>query len=87
MMTAPLWVYWLGFGCSMAGGFLLRYWVQARRFNRLSSFGIEQFQDYSDLWRSRLMEGAAVLVSSFMLAFGLGFSLLLAVRYVMAVGQ
>jgi hypothetical protein len=78
-----MWVYLLGMGCALCAGFLLRYWVQARRFDRRSPFGIEQFNGYSDLWTSRLVETLASLISSLMLAAGLGFVMLIAARYLL----
>jgi hypothetical protein len=78
-----MWVYLLGIGCALCAGFLLRYWVQARRFDRRSPFGIEQFNGYSDLWTSRLVETLASLISSLMLAAGLGFVMLIAARYLL----
>jgi len=81
MMAAPMWVYWLGLACALTGGFLLRYWVHARRFNRRSPLGIKQFHGYSDLWTSRLLETLASILSSLMLAAGVGFAMLIAARY------
>jgi hypothetical protein len=78
-----MWVYLLGMGCALCAGFLLRYWVQARRFDRRSPFGTEQFNGYSDLWTSRLVETLASLISSLMLAAGLGFVMLIAARYLL----
>lgn len=83
MLHAPLWVYVLGMCCALGAGFLLRYWVSARRFNRRSQFGIEQFNGYSDLWASRLFEALASIFSSLLLATGLGFLMLIALRYLL----
>lgn len=83
MLSAPMWVYLLGMGCALGAGFLLRYWIHARRFNRRSSFGIEQFDGYSDLWTARLVETLASIISGLLLAVGLGFVMLIAARYLL----
>ena len=79
-MHAPYWALGLGLVSAFLAGFLLRWWVNARRFERRSPLGIEQFKDYSDLWASRLAEGLGGIVSNVLLAVGLGFVLLIAAR-------
>lgn len=80
MMHAPYWALWLGMLCAFLAGGLLRWWVNARRFERRSPLGIEQFKDYADLWSSRLAEGLASITANVLLAIGLGFVLLIAAR-------
>lgn len=79
-MHAPYWALELGLVSSFLAGFMLRWWVNARRFERRSPLGIEQFKNYADLWSSRVAEGVAGIVSNVLLAIGLGFVLLIATR-------
>lgn len=83
MMYAPEWVYWLGMGSALLGGFMIRHWVGARRFNRRNSLGVEQFGGYAHLWESRIVEAGASIVAGLMLSAGLGFMLLIVARYLL----
>ena len=84
MLTAPIWAYVLGICCALGGGFALRYWVNARRFNRRSPFGIEQFHGYSDKMTSGFIETLAAIVANLMIGAGLAIFLMLAARYLLA---
>ena len=84
MLNAPMWAYVLGICCALGGGFTLRYWVNARRFNRRSSFGIEQFNGYSDKMASGFIETVASIVANLMIGAGLAIFLMLAARYLLA---
>jgi hypothetical protein len=81
-----MWVLWLSLACACLAGFALRYWVNARRFERLNPLGLEQFKNYADLWSSRFMETLASIVSNLLLAIGLAFVLLIAARLLFAGG-
>lgn len=83
MLTAPLWVYVLGICSALGGGFTLRYWVNARKFNRRSPFGIEQFDGYSDKMASGFVETLGAIVANLMIGAGLAIFLMLAARYLL----
>lgn len=83
MLTAPIWAYVMGICCALAGGFTLRYWVNARRFNRRSSFGIEQFNGYSDKMTSSFVESLAAILANLMIGAGLAIFLMLVGRYML----
>lgn len=83
MLTAPLWVLWLGFAGALASGLALRYWANGRRFARVNALGVEQFQSYEHLWSARMVESAAHVLGNLLLAAAFGFFLLLGARYVL----
>ncbi len=83
MLTAPLWAYVLGICCALGGGFTLRYWVNARKFNRRSPFGIEQFNGYSDKMASGFIETLGAILANLMIGAGLAIFLMLAARYLL----
>lgn len=87
MLSAPLWVLWLGMVGGLVAGWALRYWASGRRFARINALGVEQFQSYEHLWSSRMLESAAHTLGGLLLVAGGGFLLLLAARYVLPVLQ
>ena len=70
----------MGMASAFLAGGLLRWWVNARRFERRSPLGIEQFKSYPDLCSSRFAEGLASTTANVLVAIGLVFVLLVAAR-------
>jgi hypothetical protein len=81
MLNAPAWILWLGLVGALLAGFCLRWWANARRFERRNALGIEQFESYGDLMSSRFLEALAGIVGNLMLAAALCLLLLIAAQY------
>ncbi len=63
----------LFFGLILIGfGYFLHFWLEKRRFNRMSSGGVQQYEDYRALWKSRITEGVVKVLGFFVMVFGLG---------------
>jgi hypothetical protein len=74
----------MGICSALGGGFGLRYWVNSRKFNRRSTLGIEQFNDYSDKLTSTFVETVGSILANLMIGAGLAIFLMLAARYQLA---
>ena len=65
----------LFFGLVLIGfGYFLNFWLEKRKFERMSSGGVQQYKDYSALWKSRIIEGGVNFLGFFIMIFGLGFT-------------
>lgn len=84
MLSAPMWVLWLGMAGSFVAGLCLRWWASAHRFERRNELGVEVYSSYGDLMSSRFFEKVANLLGGLFLAVALVFVLAVAARMMMA---
>jgi hypothetical protein len=54
----------------ICGAIGLYLWLEKRKFSRMSSGGVQQFESYLSLWKSRFLELAAKLLSATLFCIG-----------------
>lgn len=65
----------LFFGLILIGsGYFLHFWLEKRKFERMSSGGVQQYENYGALWKNRIIEGGVKLLGFFVMIFGFGFT-------------
>lgn len=52
-------------------GFMMKYFVNRRRFNRRTVTGMELFNSYEKAWLTKLIEKLAVLIGTGLIFLGL----------------
>ena len=54
----------------LAGGFILKFQLNKRQFNRRNSAGIEEFSSYGNAYTTRLMEKFGRLIAVILIILG-----------------
>ncbi|CAM3691262.1 hypothetical protein MUGA111182_03385 [Mucilaginibacter galii] len=55
----------------IAGGFILRFQINKRQFNRRNMAGVEEFKSYGNAYATQMIEKVGRYVGFFLIVFGI----------------